>query len=116
LTLGMLAVRPRLDKAHVALAYLLVVLGSSAAAGRALGLTVAGLSFFAFNFLFLPPYYTLVIADPLDWLVLLAFLVTSVVAAELLYRARSTAEDAVERAAELDRLGTLGAETLSAPG
>jgi two-component system sensor histidine kinase KdpD len=116
LTVGMLAVRHRLDKAHVALAYLLTVLGASAAAGRAIGLTVAGLAFLAFNFLFLPPYYTLVIADPLDWLVLLAFLVTSIVAAQLLYRATATADAALQRAAELDRLATLGAETLSAPG
>jgi two-component system sensor histidine kinase KdpD len=116
LTVGMLLVRARLDKAHVALAYLIVVLGASAAAGRALGLTVVGAAFLAFNLLFLPPYYTLVIADPLDWLVLLAFLVTSVVAAQLLYRATATAAAATARAAEVDRLATLGAETLSAPG
>ena len=36
-TLLLFAARTRLDKAHVALAFLLVVLGGSAAAGRALG-------------------------------------------------------------------------------
>lgn len=107
--------RARLDKAHIALAYLLVVLGASSAGGRTVGLSIAALAFCAFNYLFLPPYYTLVIADPLDWLVLVAFLVTSVVAAQLLYRANATAVTAMRRAEEVDRLATLGAETLSAP-
>ena len=75
--------RARLDKAHIALVYLLVVLGASSAGGRAIGLSVAGGAFMAFNYLFLPPFYTLAIADPLDWLVLITFLITGVVAAQL---------------------------------
>ena len=107
--------RARLDKAHIALAYLLVVLGASSAGGRTVGLSIAALAFCAFNYLFLPPFYTFVISDQLDWLVLVAFLVTSVVAAQLLYRANATAITAMRRAEEVDRLATLGAETLSAP-
>lgn len=114
-TLLLLVARDRLDKAHFALVYLLVVLGASAAAGRAVGLTIAGCAFVAFNYLFLPPYYTLVIADPFDWLVLVTFLVTGVVAAQLLSAARVKAELALEREREVDRLATLGAETLAAP-
>lgn len=114
-TLLMLLIRSRLDKAHVALAYLLIVLGASSAGGRTLGLTIAGGAFVAFNYLFLPPYYTLVIADPLDWLVLVSFMMTSIVAAQLLYRANATARTAMRRAEEVDRLATLGAETMSAP-
>jgi two-component system sensor histidine kinase KdpD len=110
----MLAVRAQLDKAHVALAFLLVVLGASSAAGRTLGVAVAGVAFLGFNFFFLPPYDTLVIANPLDWLVLLAFLVTGVVAAQLLEGQRNEAESARRRAEEIDRLATLGAETLNA--
>lgn len=114
-TAAMFVARDQLDKAHVALAYLLVVLGASSAGGRVLGLTAAGAGFLAFNYLFLPPYYTLVIANPIDWLVLVAYLVTSIVAAQLLYRANTTADTAMRRAEEVDRLATLGAETLSAP-
>lgn len=113
-TLVMLALRGRLDKAHVALVYLLVVLGGSAAEGRRVGLALGGAAFLSFNFLFLPPYYTFTIADPLDWLVLVAFLVTSVVAAELLARLKGQANLARQRTIELDRLATLGAETLNA--
>ncbi len=111
----MLLVRGRLDKAHVTLIYLVVVLGGSAASGRRVGLSLAGAAFLLFNYFFLPPYNTLVIADPLDWLVLVAFLVTSAVAAELLHRQRRQASIAAARADELDQIATLGAETLNAP-
>jgi len=110
---AMLTVRSRLDKAHVALIFLLVVLGGSGAGGRVLGIALAFGAFLAFNYFFLPPYLTFAIANPLDWLVLATFLITSIVAAQLLYRATSTAEAATARAAEVDRLATLGAETLN---
>jgi two-component system sensor histidine kinase KdpD len=103
-TVALLPVRPLLSTGHVALVYLLVVLGASARGGRALGLALAVACFLAFNFLFLPPYYTLVIADPFDWLVLVAFLVTAAVAAELLHRAQAEAATARARAAEVSRL------------
>jgi two-component system sensor histidine kinase KdpD len=112
---AMLFVRDRLDKAQVALAFLLVVLWGSSAAGRALGVSLAGAAFLVFNWFFLPPYNTLVISNPLDWLVLLAFLVTGVTAAQLLERERQQADVARRRADEIDRLATLGAETLNAP-
>ena len=112
-TLIMLWARARLGQAHVALTYLLVVLGASARGGRTLGLTIAVTAFVAFDVLFLPPFATLVVADPLDWLVLVAFLITSVVAAQLLYRAQQEAATAREHAGEVDRLATLGAETIS---
>jgi two-component system sensor histidine kinase KdpD len=113
-TVAMYAVRGSLDKAHVALVYLLIVLAASSLGGRGLGLTVAGLAFLCFDSFFLVPYHTLTIQNPLDWLVLVAFLVTSVVAAQLLHRANTTAEEATQRAIEVDRLAALGAETLNA--
>ena len=59
----MWTVRTRLDKAHVVLAFLLIVLGGSSAGGRALGVSLAGVAFFAFDWFFLPPYNTFVISD-----------------------------------------------------
>ena len=70
--------RGSLDKTHVALAYLLVVLGVSSRGGRAVGVVTSIGAFLSFNFFFLPPHYTLVVADPLNWAVLAAFLVTGV--------------------------------------
>ena len=76
--------------------FLLVVLGASAAGGRALGsdgraslaLPLSSTSSFCRR------TSTLTITNPLDWLALVAFLVTSVVATQLLYRANATAEEA----------------------
>jgi len=114
MTIVLFAFRPQLDKAHVALGFLIVVLGASAAGGRALGVGLALLAFFLFNFLFLTPYYTFIIGDPLDWIVLAAFLTTGVVAAQLLNRAQERAEIARQRAIEVERLAALGSETLNA--
>src|SRR4030081_103612 len=94
------AFRGDLDKAHVALVFLLVVLGSIASGGRLLGAAIAIAAFLIFDWFFLPPYNTLLLRNPLDWVVLVAFLITSFVAAELLYRARAE-RAAVERAEAL---------------
>jgi two-component system sensor histidine kinase KdpD len=112
-TLVMLTFRSRLDKAHTALIYLLVVLAGSASGGRSLGLALAGSAFFLFNWYFLAPYNTLAVGNPLDWLVLVAFLIVSIVVAQLLHQERQRAEEARQRADEVDRLATLGAEALN---
>lgn len=114
LTAGMVAVRTGLDEAHVALAYLLLVLAGSTRGSRVRGVVLAFISFLCFNFFFLPPYGTFVVHDPLDWLVLFTFLVVAAVATQLLFRARQEAEEARRRAEEVERLSTLGAETLNA--
>ncbi|MBK8247564.1 MAG: DUF4118 domain-containing protein [Gemmatimonadetes bacterium] len=113
---GLVALRAYLDNAHVALALLMVVLGGSAAAGQRLGIALAVAAFFGFNFFFVVPYHTLVVAHPLDWLVLAAFLTTGLVGARLLARAQERAVTASRRTAEVERLAALGAEALSAGG
>jgi two-component system sensor histidine kinase KdpD len=109
----LISIRPHLNATYVALAYLLVVQGGSARRGRPLGLALAAVAFLSFDYFFLPPFGTLTIQDPLNWFVLLAFLATGVLSAQLLYRAQAEAADARQRAAEIDRLASLGAETLS---
>lgn len=114
-TVGLVAARGRISATQVALAYLLVVLAGSARRGRRIGFLLGGICFLAFNFFFVVPYGTLAVHDPLDWLVLLAFLTTSLVAAQLLHRAQSEAAAATARSTELQRLAGLGAEALQAP-
>jgi two-component system sensor histidine kinase KdpD len=112
-TAALVPSRTRLDKAHVVLVYLLVILAGSLHGGRRVGLPLAGLAFLLFNWFFLPPFGTFVVADPFDWLVLVAFLTVGAVAAELLHRLQREAAEARRRADEVDRLAALGAETLN---
>lgn len=102
----MLSVRGRIGSEHIVMIYLLVVLGGSAGGGRFLGVTLAFSAFLVFDWLFVPPYNTLLVRNPLDWIALIAFLVTSLVAAQLLYAARAE-RAAVERAESLREAGRL---------
>jgi two-component system sensor histidine kinase KdpD len=112
-TAFLVSVRPHLNATYITLGYLLVVQGGSARRGRPLGLALAAVAFVSFDYFFLPPFGTLTIQDPLNWFVLVAFLATAVLSAQLLYRAQAEAADARQRADEIDRLASLGAETLS---
>jgi two-component system, OmpR family, sensor histidine kinase KdpD len=107
-------VRSSLGDAHVVLGYLVVVLGASARGSRLLGFSLAVLAFACFNYFFVPPFHTFAVADPLDWWVLGAFLVTSAIATQLLSEARHQAAEAHRRAADVDRLAVVGAEALNA--
>lgn len=103
-TAGLWVYRDHLDQAHMALAYLLVVLGASAREGRIVGIGTAAACFLAFDFFLVPPLYRFSIANPLELWVLLAFLVTSAVAAELFHRQQKALELAEDRALEIERL------------
>src|SRR5205085_9445061 len=113
-TIGMFSVRGHIDQAHVVLLYLLIVLGASASTGRALGFTLAVVAFVLIDYLFQPPYNEFTIGKPLDWLVLIAFLTTAIVATQLLARARAEAVEARARATEVTSLSRLASETLNA--
>ena len=98
--------RGSLDKAHMALGFLLVVLGGSTREGRVVGLVLSVVCFLSFNFFLLPPFYTLTIREPLDWWVLIAFLITSLVTAQMFYSGQRTAalSERVEALKEADQL------------
>ena len=66
-------------KGQWALLYLLIILLVASVAGTGPGLLAAVLAFLTWNFFFLPPYHTLQIHDPQDWLSLVAFLVVGVI-------------------------------------
>ncbi|MBK7601528.1 MAG: DUF4118 domain-containing protein [Acidobacteria bacterium] len=68
----------------------------------ALVASLAGVLFF--NYFFLPPIYTLTIADPENWIALGAFLITAMTVGELSARARRRADEAEARKAEIERL------------
>jgi len=113
-TLVMVQARGAFDQVHVVLVYLLVVLGASASSGRALGVSLACAGFVLIDYFFQPPYGEIGIDKPLDWVALIAFLVTAIVSTQLLARAQMEAEEARRRAVEVSSLARLGSETLSA--
>jgi len=112
-TYVMVGVQGEITEAHVALVYLLIILGGSSGGGRALGFTLAALAFVSIDFYFQPPYGRFEISKRPDWLVLIAFMAAAMVATQLLARANEKAREASRRAEEIDRLAALGAETLS---
>jgi two-component system, OmpR family, sensor histidine kinase KdpD len=75
----LLGVRGDVSKTNVVLTYLLVVTASAAAGGLGPGITAAALGFLAFDLLFLPPYNTLIVTDPQDYLSLFVYLLVAVV-------------------------------------
>ena len=62
------------------------------------------LSAAAFNFFFLPPILTFTVGDGRNWIALLAFLVTGIVASQLAERARREAKISRRRQREAERL------------
>ena len=83
-----------LNDTTVALAYLLVVLLVATAWGSWPASVASALGVLCFNFFFLPPVYTLTIADPQNWVALAAFLVTAVIAGQLSDLAKRRAAEA----------------------
>jgi two-component system, OmpR family, sensor histidine kinase KdpD len=106
-TAGLIRTRTNIEQAHVVLVYLLIVLGASVTGGRPLGFTLAALAFGAIDYWFQLPYDEIGVAKPLDWLVLIAFLVTAVVTTQLLARARAREAEAQRLARQVEHAEAL---------
>src|SRR5262249_6922328 len=91
----------------VALTFLIMVLLTSAYWGFQVAIFVSVIAAAALNFYFLPPFGTFTIADPQNWIALLAFLVTALVASNLSDRIRREAEQAKEQRRNMERLYAL---------
>ena len=79
---------PDVNPTTVALTFLLVVLLLASRWGLTIAITTAVVATLAFNYYFLPPIHTFTIADPQNWIALLAFLTSAIVASRLSERAR----------------------------
>jgi two-component system, OmpR family, sensor histidine kinase KdpD len=93
-----------LNPTTVALTFLLAVLVVSAFWGLRYSIFLAILATLAFNYYFLPPYRTFTVADPQNWIALVAFLVTALIASQLSEKARRQALAATQRRKEIERL------------
>jgi two-component system sensor histidine kinase KdpD len=108
-------VRPLAQIANISLIYLLVVLYLAVRYGRTPAILASVLSFLAYDFLFIPPYYRLTVDDPSEWLSLLALLVTALVIGQLTAAVQARATEAIEsrrRIATLYSLSQLIASTV----
>jgi K+-sensing histidine kinase KdpD len=102
---ALLAVRrEHINSATVGLGFLLVVLFVAILWGSKPALLASVLGMLSFNFFFLPPFYTLTIADPQNWVTVTAFLITAVAVGQLSARARRRAEEAEAGRREIRRL------------
>jgi two-component system, OmpR family, sensor histidine kinase KdpD len=92
----------------VGFAYLLYVLIVASTWGFVEATAASIVATVAFNFFFLPPVGTLTIADPHNWVALVAFLATALIAGRLSTAAKRRTMDALQRQQDLERLYTLG--------
>jgi two-component system sensor histidine kinase KdpD len=88
----------------VALALLLVVLVVATLFGSRPALLASFLGVWSFNFFFLPPFYTLTIAAPQNWVAFASFLITAIIAGGLSSYARRRAVESEARRQEIERL------------
>ena len=88
-------------------AFLIDVLVIAARWGFPEALLASLLSVLCFNFYFFEPVGTFNVADPQNWVALLAFLATAIVASELSTLARERARQAEDRQQEMERLYAL---------
>lgn len=96
----------------VAVSLLLFILSLAARWGLAYAVTTSIAATLCYNFFFLPPVGTWTITDPQNWIALVAFLATSVIASRLSARIRKEALEARRREHEVDVLFRLSRELL----
>jgi two-component system, OmpR family, sensor histidine kinase KdpD len=113
LTLGFLAFRDDTTPLSKGFGFLVVVVAAAATGGLGPGILASVLGSLTFNFFFLPPYGTFVIARAEDVVVLFVFLGLSILISALLARATERAEAAETREQELRTLQTLSAELVA---
>ncbi len=99
-----LLLRNMLGITSVALTFLTAVLVSAVTYGLWPALLASVASMLAYNFFFLPPLYTLTIADPENVVALFFFAITAVIASNLTARVRSQAITARQRARTTEEL------------
>jgi two-component system sensor histidine kinase KdpD len=94
----------KVNQTTVALTFLLAILAVSTVWGMLVSVLMSVLAVVAFNYFFLPPIGTFSIADPQNWVALLAFLVTSITGSQFSSRIRKEADEAHRRRREVERL------------
>src|SRR5580698_10800466 len=100
------------NQTTIALTFLLAILAVSAVWGMVVSVFMSVVAVLAINYFFLPPIGTFTIADPQNWVALLAFLVTSIMGSQLSARIRKEADTAHQRRREIERLNRISQKLL----
>ena len=98
----------------VGFTFLLAILVVSANWGLRYALLMAVVATLAYNYFFLPPLLHFTIADPQNWVALVVFLVTALIASQLSERARREALQSNQRRQEVERLYAFSQQLLLA--
>ena len=98
--------------ATAAMGFLIVVLIVAATSPLWVAVITSFAAVVAFNFFFLPPVGTLTIADPQNWIALVALLIVSLVGSNLSAVARARTQESEARRDELARLFDLSRDIL----
>ncbi|MCL5772824.1 MAG: DUF4118 domain-containing protein [Firmicutes bacterium] len=93
-----------LGKEYTGLVYLLVIAVVAAISGTRPAILAAVLSFLSWDFFFLPPYFTFLIYDQRDWILLIVFLVIGIMTGQITGKMRAREEEAVSREKEISAL------------
>ena len=104
ITVVLFTMRGGLDTTLIALLYLIPLGLISAYWGVGPGITSALITFFTFNYFFIPPYYTLAVHRPTDVVILVIFLVVAVVISQLVGRMQASLVAATAREREATQL------------
>ena len=102
------------NAATAGFAYLLMILGIAVLTRLATSIVSSLVATLCYNYFFFHPTGTLRIDDAANWVALVSFLTTSLVATQLVVRARRQAEEAEDRRRELENLYALSVELFAA--
>ena len=92
--------------------YVVVVLAVATQWGLVEATAASIAAMLCLNYFFLPPLLTFTVADPQNWVALLAFLATSIIASQVSEHAKQRTREALERQRDMERLYALSRSIL----
>ena len=105
----------RVNATTAGFAYLVAVLGVATSWGLLEAASASVAAVLCFNYFFFPPIRNFTISDPQNWVALLAFFATSLIASQVSAHARQRTREAVDRQRDLERLYALSRSILLTP-
>src|SRR3569833_2513677 len=102
----------RAHPATAGMVFLVVVVVTATQAGLFISLYSAVLCAIAFDYFFLPPFHTIILAGPQEWVSMTTFVISSLVAGRVAERARRQKDEAEQRREDVERLFQISQEMI----